>query len=217
MLGHETEDQHAIGHPHGVRVTEIELVLAVAPFMVEGVDVPTQLVDVLHHGVQERVRLDRRLQVVSSGGQVQGVVGDEGFQPAVDLAHDIELRLDPHHGFKAHGPGGFHDAPEHRPGIVAVGLVVKVEVSRRDGETPVPGQHGQRRQVGKSDAFILVGAERPHALQGAHGIKLGAFHKIAEMLHGYTLRFRHAMDIHVGAVKILGARRQELLPCLFQA
>jgi hypothetical protein len=214
VLGQQPEHHHAVGHGQGVGVAEVELVLAVAALVVEGVDVPAELVQVGDHGAEERVGQHGRLEVVAPGGGVVGVGGDERPPLAVDLAQHVQLGLDAQLGDQAHGPGRLHLAAQDPAGVVAVGLAVEVQVGRGQGVAGVPGQHGQAVEVGDADALVLVGAELAHALQGADGVELGAGGHVLEVGQGDALGLGDAVDVGVGAEHVADAGRLQPPPGL---
>ena len=212
MLGQQPEHHHAVGHGQGVGVAEVELVLAVAALVVEGVHVPAELVQVGDHGVEERVGEHGRLQVVAPGRLVVQVGGDERPPAAVDLAQHVHLGLDAHLGGVAHGRRRLHLAAQHPAGVVAVGLAVEVQIGRGQGVPGVPGQHGEAVQVGDADALVLVGPELAHPLQGPDGVELGAGGHGLEMVDGHALGLGDAVQVGVGPEHVPHAGRLQPPP-----
>ena len=199
MLRHQPEDDHAVGHRQRVGVGEVELVLPVAAFVVEGVDTPAELVHVVDHRLEEGVRLHGGVEVVSAGGQVDGVVGHEGDPVAVHLPQDVELGLDSHvHDVALLGREP--DLPlEHRPGVVVVGPAVELQVRRGDRVAPVPREHDERFEIRLPHALVLVRAEPPHAFERSHRVELRTGQVALEVVDGHRLRLRHPVEIDIGA------------------
>ena len=202
MLGHQPEDQHPVGHLERIGVAELELVLPVAAFVIEGIDVPAELVHVVDHRLQERVGEDRRLEVVAARRDVVEVLGHPRLPLAAGVAQDIDLGLDADVAGEAQLGGGSDLALEHAARVVRVRAAVVLEVRRRDREAPVPRQDHQPREVRDARALVLVGPQHAHALQRADRVELRALRHRVQVLDRDALGLRDAVRVHVGAEQV---------------
>ncbi len=202
MLSHKTEDEHTVGHLERVGVAEVEFVLAVAALMVEGVDIPAELVHVADHRLEEPVGQHRGLQVVAPGRSVCHVLWHPGDDALVGIPEYVDLRLDSHVHPEADGcclgDLVLQDAPE----VMAVRLGMEVQVGRHHRVAAVPGQDGDRVEVGDGGALILMRAELPHALQRSDCVQLRSGGRVGEVLNRHALRFRDPVHVGVGTEHI---------------
>jgi hypothetical protein len=75
FLGHEPQEGEPVGGGEGVGVVEVELVLPVPAFLIEGKDAPAELVHVFHHGIEEVHRAEGLVHVVGGTGAEVTVLG----------------------------------------------------------------------------------------------------------------------------------------------
>ncbi len=150
FAGQHLEEDEPVGRLEGVRVMEIDLVLAVGVLMVGLVDAPVELLQGVVH----------LRQVAGSGGQALEVVTglDQGIDagrvprrdPALRRAPDQEMfRLDTDVERIAGGPQFLEDAAEIDARAVSKWLAIDVKVG---GETSQAGFPRQGRVGGRVDA-----------------------------------------------------------------
>ena len=135
VLGHEPQKDQPVAHGQRIRIGKIELVLAAAALLVEGIHAPAQFGHVLHHRVEETDRLQRLIDVVGRTHALIMAV-DDSLVGAVRFPQNVEL------GFNADVEnvclGFFQRALQRDSGAVWIGFAAVVEITGEPGEALVP-------------------------------------------------------------------------------
>ena len=203
VLGHEAEENEAVAHGEAVGVFEVELELRVRVFVVEGIEVPTEVIDGGGHFVQPGVAVEEALHVVAGLGEVVIGVGD--FERAAGgVFDDVEFALDAEVEAEAHFSGSGELFFEGDAGADFVRLTVESVVSGEPGDFFVPGQDAAADEVGHGVDFVVVGA-LADAVEGVAGVEFGAGGEVLEVVDGDELAFGHAVDVDESADAVFDA------------
>ncbi|MGC3992159.1 MAG: hypothetical protein QM796_21185 [Chthoniobacteraceae bacterium] len=209
LLRHHAEEDVAVRHREAVGVFEVELELRIAVLVVEGIDVPAQLIHRAHHPVEPVVAVEEALHVVAALLQIVVVVR-HGQRAAIILPDHIDLAFDAEIEGKAHLRRLRHHLLERDAGIHLVGRALEPVVRRHPRDFRLPGQRGDRTQVGHRANFVVV-RRLAETVERIAGVKLGAARKIFKVGDGHALALGDAVDIDVGAHAVFHAEIDQVL------
>ena len=203
VLGHEAEEDEAVTHGEAVGVFEVELELGVGVFVIEGIEVPAELVDGGGHFVEPGVAIEEALHVVAGFGEV--VIGVRDFErTAGGVFDDVEFALDPQVETEAEFSGGGELFFQCHAGADLVGLAVEGVVGGKPGDFLVPREDAAAGEVGDGVDFVVVGA-LADAVEGVAGVEFGAGGEVLEVVDGDELAFGHAVDVDESADAVFDA------------
>ena len=210
LLGHQLEEGEPIRHGEHLGVIEVDLELAGAIFVIEGIHPPSELVHRRHQLIEPGQVVQQGAHVV--GRLVEAVARAQGHGAALLIAaqHE-ELGLDAEVEAEAHGGRlGLHPL-EDGAAAGLEGLAVQVEVAGHPGQLPLPGQHRGGGRVGHGGHFVvahLLG----HAIEGGAGEQLRAAQHLAEVAEGNGLGLAHPVEIHIAGQGVAHPLALEFAP-----
>ena len=208
-LGHEAEEGQAVAGGQGVGIGEIELELAVGVLVVEGIEVPAQIVDGAGHAVEPGEVADEACDVVAGLGEgvgrvrhLQRSVG--GLAEQEDLALDAELEVEAEVGRL-----GEHALQRHA-GRQPVGLAPEGEVGRHPGELGLPGQLDDVGEVRHGGELVLVRL-LAEPVERVAGVALRSVRHVPEMGDRHDLALLGAVDVDIGPDAVADAAPAEVV------
>jgi len=196
LVGHHLEERVAVGRVERVRVLPVDLELGGRVFVIRGVRLPAQLLQVAHQRAQvAQVRgealevVARLLERVVSGGVERGdrSVGTAGDEHVLGLDTDLH---------RVAGGGQAIDlVAEGGPRAVRPVLAVDLDVARKPGHSGLPRHERVGREVRHADEVMVV-----RALAHSDGRRAGEPGTAAqEHVQGAgrnALASRRAVDVH---------------------
>src|SRR5438876_6019522 len=196
-LDHPPEEDVPIGRRERVRIAPVDLELAVGVFMVVGVGVPPQLLDVLDQGCHQLQVPVERPQVIARLAQGVQRVPRRVF-PALVASQEHELRLDSHIHHVPLLPRPLQLLPEDVPRAIRPLLAVDKDIARDPGRVLPPGEDGQRVEVRDAGDVGVVGALADLAGSEAGEAATVPGH-VLQVGRGDELGLRSAAHLHEGA------------------
>ena len=210
LLGHQLEEDEPIRHGEHLGVIEVDLELAGAIFVIEGVHPPAQLVHRRHQLIEPGQVVEQGAHVVSR--LVEAVARAQGHGAALVIAaqHE-ELGFDAEVEAEAHGGRlGLHPL-EDGAAAGLEGMAVQVEVARHPGQLPLPRQHRGGAWVGHG-GDLVVAHLLGHAIEGSAGEQLRAAQHLPQVAEGHGLGLAHPVEIHIAGQGVAHPLALEFAP-----
>src|ERR1039458_1551722 len=154
---HPLEESVTVGAGQGVRVKPIDLELAVGVFMVVGVRVPSQLLHVTEKsGHDIKVAVESTQIVAGLPRRIERIPGKVSSLLILFQKHELGLNSD----IKdvALLPQDFEAVSKNGAWTVGPRLSIHVKVSGNPGNIPLPGQDGERSEIGDAHYVCVVWA-----------------------------------------------------------
>ena len=209
LVGEPAEEDVAVGGGAGVGIGEIDLELADAVLVVEGLDVPAE-------PVHRRGQLRHPGEIVEQAGEVVGRPGEmrpvaERRRRAVFPAprEDVELRLHP----QVHAPAALGGAGAGAVEDVAAarleGRPPAVQVAGEPGGVGPPGEDQAGSRVGMGGDLLLAHVLRD-AFEGGAGEQFRAGHHALETADRRRLGLGDAVHVDIAGQQEADAARAQL-------
>ena len=203
VFRHHAEEGDAVASRQGIGIGEVELILAAGVLVVEGIQVPAEVVDDARHLVEPGEIAHEAAHVVA--GLDQLVVGIGRVQRAIgcllqdeDLAFDAEVEAEAHLGCLG------DLLLQRNPGRERIWFAMERQVCWRPRELRLPRQLNDMGEVRHRGKLVLVRL-LAEAIQRVAGVEFGAIHHMRQMIDRDDLALLRAMDVDIGADNVFHA------------
>ena len=208
LLRHQLEEGEPVGHGERLGIGEIDLELAVAVLVIEGIHAPAQAIHALHQLIEPVEIVEQAAQVVA--GFIERVAAAGRHQRSIVLAPQHE-----EFSFDAEVEAIAQRRrllPHPREDLTAAGLeggAVQLQAAGQPHHIAAPRQHRGTGQIGNGRHFVIADVLR-HPIERRAGEQLRTRQHRREVIQRHCLRLAVAVDVHEAGQRILHAAAEQI-------